>query len=75
VNIASAICREFRSGADGPVLTALVLSDKDRVQDSADEAAIRAEAQEQAKAVAHRVTADPVHKGMALMKTMEAGQL
>jgi hypothetical protein len=32
-------------------------------------------AQEQAEAVARRVAADPVHKGMALLKAMEAGQL
>jgi 5-methylthioadenosine/S-adenosylhomocysteine deaminase len=61
---------------DTPVRnTVLVGQDQDRVQDSADEAAIRAEAQEQAEAVGRRVAADPVHKGMALMKAMEAGQL
>jgi 5-methylthioadenosine/S-adenosylhomocysteine deaminase len=40
-----------------------------------DEAAVRAEAQAQAEAVARRVAADPVHQGMALMEAMEAGQL
>ncbi len=40
-----------------------------------DEAAIRAEAQAQAEALAQRVAADPVHKGMALLAAMEAGQL
>ena len=37
--------------------------------------AIRAEAQAQAEAIARRVAADPVHKGMALLEAMEAGQL
>ncbi len=41
----------------------------------ADEAAVRAEAQEQAEEVARRVAADPVHKEMALLEAMEAGQL
>ena len=41
----------------------------------ADEAAIRAEAQVQAEEVARRVAADPVHKDMALLDAMEAGQL
>ena len=40
-----------------------------------DEATIRAEAQVQAEEVARRVAADPVHKEMALLKAMEAGQL
>ena len=35
---------------------------------TADEAAVRAEAQIQAEAVAHRVAADPVHKGLAAME-------
>jgi len=48
--------------ADGRVLTA-------------DEAAIRAEAQAQAEALARRVAADPVHREMALMQAMAAGQL
>jgi hypothetical protein len=42
---------------------------------TADEVAIRAEAQEQAKALARRVAADPAHKGMALLGAMEARQL
>ena len=41
----------------------------------ADEAAVRAEAQVQAEEVARRVAADPVHKEMALLEAMEAGQL
>jgi 5-methylthioadenosine/S-adenosylhomocysteine deaminase len=40
-----------------------------------DAEAIRADAQAQAEAVARRVAADPVHKNMALMAAMEAGQL
>ncbi len=40
-----------------------------------DEAALRAEAQAQAAEVARRVSADPVHKGMALLKAMAGGQL
>jgi 5-methylthioadenosine/S-adenosylhomocysteine deaminase len=42
---------------------------------TADEATVRAEAQAQAEAVARRVAADPVHRGMALLAAMEAGQL
>ena len=42
---------------------------------TADEAAIRAEAQIQAEAAARRVAADPVHQGMALLEAMRAGQL
>jgi len=42
---------------------------------TADEDAVRAEAQAQAEAVARRVAADPVHKGMALLEAMKAGQL
>jgi 5-methylthioadenosine/S-adenosylhomocysteine deaminase len=42
---------------------------------TADEAAIRTEAQEQAEALARRVAADPLHRDMALMQAMAAGQL
>ena len=42
---------------------------------TADEAAVRAEAQEQAEALARRVVADPVHRGMALLAAMEEGNL
>jgi 5-methylthioadenosine/S-adenosylhomocysteine deaminase len=48
---------------------------RDRQLLSMDEDAVRAEAQAQAEAVARRVAADPVHKGMALLAAMEAGQL
>jgi 5-methylthioadenosine/S-adenosylhomocysteine deaminase len=42
---------------------------------TADEAAVRAEAQAQAEALAQRVAVDPAHKGMALLKAMKAGHL
>ena len=42
---------------------------------TADEGAIRAEAQMQAEEVVRCVAADPVHKGMVLLEAMEAGQL
>jgi len=42
---------------------------------TADEATIRATAQEQAQALAHRVAADPVHKGLALLEPMARGYL
>ena len=48
---------------------------RDGVVLTADEDAVRAEAQEQSEAVARRVAADPVHKGMALLEAMEAGWL
>lgn len=47
----------------------------DRQVLTADEDAVRAGAQAQAEAVARRVAADPVHKGMALLEAMKAGQL
>jgi len=47
---------------------------RDRQVPTADEAAIHAEAQAQAEAVARRTAADPVHKGMALLAAMEARQ-
>ncbi len=40
-----------------------------------DEAGIRAVAQAQAEEVARRVSADPIHREMALMEAMAAGQL
>ena len=48
---------------------------RDRRILTADEGAIRAEAQMQAEAVSRRVAADRVHKEMALLKAMEAEQL
>lgn len=48
---------------------------RDSVVTTADENAVRGEAQVQAEALAQRVAADPVHKGMALLDAMEAGWL
>ena len=48
---------------------------RDRQVLSLDEDTILVEAQMQAGAVARRVAADPVHRGMALLAAMEAGQL
>jgi 5-methylthioadenosine/S-adenosylhomocysteine deaminase len=48
---------------------------RDRKLLTMDEDAVRAEAQAQAEAVAQRVAADPVHKGMTLLSAMDAGQL
>jgi len=42
---------------------------------TADEAAVRAEAQAQAEAIARRVAADPAHQDMALLAAMAAGLL
>ena len=42
---------------------------------TADEEAVRQEAQFQASALAQRVAADPVHEGMALLEPMAAGML
>lgn len=47
----------------------------DRSVLTADEDAIRAEAQVRSEAVARCVMADPVHKEMALLEAMEAGRL
>lgn len=48
---------------------------RDGVVLTVDEDAVRAEAQMQAEALARRVVADPVHKGMALLEAMEADWL
>ena len=48
---------------------------QDRQVLTVDEEAIRAEAQQHAELLAQRVAADPVHKGMALLEPMAAGQL
>lgn len=48
---------------------------RDRVVLIADEAAVRAEAQVQAEAVARHVAADPMHREMALLKAMDEGRL
>jgi 5-methylthioadenosine/S-adenosylhomocysteine deaminase len=48
---------------------------RDRQVLTLDEDAILAQAQDQARAVADRTAADPVHRDMALLAAMEAGQL
>ncbi|MBC8506847.1 MAG: amidohydrolase family protein [Anaerolineales bacterium] len=48
---------------------------RDRQVLTMDETVVQAEAQRQAEAVSLRVAADPVHKKMALLTAMEAGQL
>jgi hypothetical protein len=47
---------------------------RDRQVLTGNEATIRTEAQAQTEAVTRRVAADLVHKGMALLAAMEAGQ-
>ena len=42
---------------------------------TAEETAVRAEAQPQATALAQRVAADPIHKSMALLEPMNQGYL
>ena len=46
---------------------------RDRQVLTADEEAVRAEAQVQAEALARRVASDPVHEGMALLEAMAHG--
>ena len=48
---------------------------RDRQVVSADESAVRAEAQAQAEALGQRVAADPSHTGLALLQAMGRGQL
>jgi 5-methylthioadenosine/S-adenosylhomocysteine deaminase len=65
--------------ANGSEVVTVMVAGKVLVRDgnvlTADEAAIRAEAQIQAEAVAQRVAADPLHEGMALLAAMKASQL
>jgi 5-methylthioadenosine/S-adenosylhomocysteine deaminase len=65
--------------ASGHEVRTVMVSGKILVRDrqvlTADEEAVRAEAQVQAEMVAQQVAADPIHKGMALLEAMEAGQL
>ena len=42
---------------------------------TADERVVHTEAQVEAEAIVQKVAADPVHKGLALLAVMEAGQL
>jgi 5-methylthioadenosine/S-adenosylhomocysteine deaminase len=48
---------------------------RDRQLLTIDEAAVRAEAQSQAEAVAEQVAGDPLHQDMALLAEMETGRL
>jgi hypothetical protein len=48
---------------------------RDGVVLTADEGAIRSEAQTQAEALAGRVAADPVHRGMVFLEAMQAAYL
>jgi 5-methylthioadenosine/S-adenosylhomocysteine deaminase len=65
--------------ANGSEVKTVMVAGKVLVRDgqvlTADEVAICAEAQVQAEAVAQRVAVDPMHKGMALLGAMEAGNL
>jgi 5-methylthioadenosine/S-adenosylhomocysteine deaminase len=65
--------------ASGHEVKTVMVAGKVLVRDGevliADEAAVRAVAQVQAEEVARRVAADPVHKEMALLDAMKAGQL
>jgi 5-methylthioadenosine/S-adenosylhomocysteine deaminase len=65
--------------ASGHEVVMVMVAGKVLVRDgqvlTADEEAVRAEAQAQAQALARRVAADPVHKDMALLEAMEAGRL
>ena len=48
---------------------------RDRQVLTIDETAILTKAQSEAEAVAQRVAADPVHKNIALLAAMQAGQM
>ena len=65
--------------ASGHEVQAVMVAGRVLVRDgqvlTADEEAVRAEAQVQARVLARRVAADPVHKDMALLAAMEAGRL
>jgi 5-methylthioadenosine/S-adenosylhomocysteine deaminase len=65
--------------ASGHEVKTVMVAGKILVRDgealTADEDAVRAEAQVQAEVVARRVAADPVHKGMVLLDAMETGRL
>ena len=76
-------CRGYQvpevNAGSGHEVKAVMVAGRFLVRDykvlTADEPAIRAEAQKQATAVAQRVAADPVHQEMALMEAMINGQL
>ncbi len=65
--------------ASGHEVVMVMVAGKVLVRDgevlTADEAAIRAEAQTEAEQIASHVAADPVHEDMALLDAMRAGQL
>lgn len=65
--------------ATGREVTLVMVDGKVLLRDgkilTTEEAAVRAEAQAQAAAVARRVAADPVHTGMALLEPMAQGML
>jgi len=66
-------------GGSGHEVKTVMVAGRILLQDyqllSADEAAIRAEAQAQAEAIARQVAADPVHQELDLLGAMAAGQL
>jgi 5-methylthioadenosine/S-adenosylhomocysteine deaminase len=66
-------------GASGHEVRTVMVAGRILMRDyqvlTADEAAVRAEAQMQADAIARRVTADPTHTGMALLAAMQKGRL
>ncbi len=79
-NLIYAACAASRAkrGSGHEVKTVMVAGKilvRDGVVITADEDAIRAEAQMQAEAVAQRVAEDPVHQRMALLTEMETGLL
>jgi 5-methylthioadenosine/S-adenosylhomocysteine deaminase len=79
-NLVYAACEASRGEWDsGHEVKTVMVAGRVLVRDgvvlTADEDAIRAEAQIQAEALAWRVAADPVHKGMALLDAMETGRL
>ncbi|MCB0015851.1 MAG: amidohydrolase family protein, partial [Anaerolineales bacterium] len=65
--------------ASGREVTLVMVDGKVLVRDgkilTADEDAVREEAQAQATAITRRVAADPVHQGMALLEPMVRGML
>jgi 5-methylthioadenosine/S-adenosylhomocysteine deaminase len=86
LNLSPVLARPIRNivpnlvyAASGHEVKTVMVAGKVLVSDgvvlTADEEAVRAEAQIQAEEVALRVAGDPVHKGMTLLEAMEAGRL